>query len=555
MNTRRCVWLAGAAVAVLAAASYVNTLDGGWVWDDASSVLMHRHVQDPSKIGRLFLEDQHAFGMGQGNFYRPLLSVTFMADYLLSGGPVPEGGDAAGKPRTGLPTLVFHLDSIAWHALAAVLLLALLIRLGAPLAAAAGAAAVFAVHPLHTEAVAYISGRADMMSAVFMFAALLFFLSRSDGARRALPWVAGLLCLVCALLSKESSLIFPVLLAVVLGVDWAARRGDGDARPRAAAHFAPLAAAVTVVAGYAVLRATVLNFAPEAAAAQARPLGHRLLDACQAFALYVRLLFAPTGLHMEWTLEGYPAWLAVPGAMALAALAAVAVFSARAGRYRIAGGGVWFLAAWLPISGVFPINAPLAEHWMYVPMAGFWWAFMEFLHRERGAVRHAAPAAALVLVAVLLPMTVARNADWNDNERLFRATLAENPASARVHYNLAVTYEDVLGNPAGARRHYEAALRTGKVTDEAETRLSLGRVLEQMNDHGAAAGEYERVLGRGEGAPEVMVHAALGLGRCRLALGDWGGAMGVLQRLATREPGLLPEVERLFGAEPFSEQY
>ena len=190
MNTRRRVWLAGAAVAVLAAASYVNTLDGGWVWDDASSVLMHRHVQDPSKIGRLFLEDQHAFGMGQGNFYRPLLSVTFMADYLLSGGPVPAAGDAAAKPRTDLPTLVFHLDSIAWHVLAAVLLLALLLRLGAPPAAAAGAAAVFAVHPLHTEAVAYISGRADMMSAVFMFAALLLFLSRSAGARRALPWGA-----------------------------------------------------------------------------------------------------------------------------------------------------------------------------------------------------------------------------------------------------------------------------------------------------------------------------------------------------------------------------
>lgn len=556
MNTRQRVWFAGAAVAVLAVAAYVNTLDGGWVWDDASSVLLHRHVQDPSKIGQLFLEDQHAFGMGQGNFYRPLLSVTFMADYVLSGGKAPGENESAGTPPPDISPLLFHLDSIGWHALAAVLLLALLLRLGTPLAAAAAAAAVFAVHPLHTEAVAYISGRADMMSAALMFAALLLSLS-GEGARRAFFGAAGMVCLAGALLSKESSLVFPVLLAVVLGVDWAGKRASAEGTPpRAAAHFAPLGAAVLLVAVYIALRATVLNFAPpDAAATQAAPLGNRLVDVFQAFALYLRLLFLPTGLHMEWTLDGYPGWLALPGAAALAGLVAAAVFAARAGRHRIAGGIVWFLAAWLPISGVFPINAPLAEHWMYVPMAGFWWALMEGIHRERGALRRVMPAAALALVLLFLPLTAARNADWHDNERLFRATLAENPASARVQYNLAVTYEDVLKNPAGARRHYEAALRTGRAPDEADIRLSLGRVLEGMNDPAAAAAEYERVLGRREGAAELMVHAALGLGRCRLALGDWGGAMGVLQQLASREPELLPVVEHLFGPAPFSDEY
>lgn len=556
MNTRQRVWFAGAAVAVLAVAAYVNTLDGGWVWDDASSVLLHRHVQDPSKIGRLFLEDQHAFGMGQGNFYRPLLSVTFMVDYVLSGGRVPGAGETAGTPPPVVSPLLFHLDSMGWHALAAVLLLALLLRLGTPLAAALGAAAVFAVHPLHTEAVAYISGRADMMSAALMFAALLLCLS-GNGGRRVFAGAAGMVCLAGALLSKESSLIFPVLLAVVLGVDWAEKNSSGEeAPPRAAAHFSPLAAAVLLVAVYIALRATVLNFAPpDAAAAEAAPLGRRLVDVFQAFALYLRLLFLPTGLHMEWTLDGYPGWLALPGAAALLALAAAAALAVRSGRFRIAGGIVWFIAAWLPISGVFPINAPLAEHWMYVPMAGFWWAFMEGIYRERGASRWGMPGAALALVLLFLPLTAARNADWHDNERLFRATLAENPASARVQYNLAVTYEDVLQNPAGARRHYEAALRTGRAPDEADIRLSLGRVLERMNDPAAAAAEYERVLGRREGAAEVMVHAALGLGRCRMALGDWAGAMGVLQQLASREPGLLSEVERIFGPAPFSEEY
>ena len=73
------IWLA-----VLAFVAYGNTLPGEFVWDDASSILLHQHVKDPGKVFALFTEDQHAFAGGQGNFYRPLLSVTFMADYALA---------------------------------------------------------------------------------------------------------------------------------------------------------------------------------------------------------------------------------------------------------------------------------------------------------------------------------------------------------------------------------------------------------------------------------------------------------------------------------------
>ena len=84
MTARAYYLLVSVAVCLLGTVAYVNTFDGEWVWDDASSVLLHQHVQDPSKLFQLFQEDQHAFGRGDGNFYRPLLSVTFMLDFLLS---------------------------------------------------------------------------------------------------------------------------------------------------------------------------------------------------------------------------------------------------------------------------------------------------------------------------------------------------------------------------------------------------------------------------------------------------------------------------------------
>lgn len=63
-------------VALAGTLVYINTFHADWVWDDVSSVLLHKHVQTPSSVFQLFLEDQHAFGRGQGNFYRPLVSLS-----------------------------------------------------------------------------------------------------------------------------------------------------------------------------------------------------------------------------------------------------------------------------------------------------------------------------------------------------------------------------------------------------------------------------------------------------------------------------------------------
>ena len=77
------LWTVALLLALACVLAYANTFRGEWVWDDASSVLLHKHVRDPGKFFQLFREDQHAFGRGEGNFYRPLVSVSFMADYWL----------------------------------------------------------------------------------------------------------------------------------------------------------------------------------------------------------------------------------------------------------------------------------------------------------------------------------------------------------------------------------------------------------------------------------------------------------------------------------------
>lgn len=546
--------LGAALVVLLGVVAYGNTFDGEWVWDDASSVLLHEHVQDPTKVFQLFREDQHAFGRGAGNFYRPLLSVSFMLDAMLSHVP----SDASGAAAAGLSPFVFHLTSLCWHLAAAVLLLFVLARLGAPPVVRLATAAIFVVHPLHTEAVSYISGRADMMSATFLFAALLCALAPAAGSRKIFTVALAVLFFVCGLLSKESSLIFPLLLGVALlflpREEFSPERSRFLRLVKSPAFLASL----VVLGIYIALRATVLQFAT-AANGTSSPLGARLIEVGQAFAFYLRVLFWPTGLHMEQSLVGVPVWTTALGWGALFCMIAACAWAVRRNQPRIAMGLAWFLATWLPISGLFPLNAPMAEHWMYVPMAGFWWAVLESVRLAAGArSRTLIPVTVSAFVLLLTIFTVQRNDDWHSNQKLFRATLAESPGSLRVQYNLAVAYEDLLHNSAGAARHYQNVLdliqkqkasagATGMLEDEIEVRLSLGKALFTQERFGEAAGQFAALssLQDTKRFAPVIAQASLGLGKSFLALGEFGQAQAAFGRAVAADASLLSTVTGL----------
>jgi hypothetical protein len=282
-----------------------------------------------------------------------------------------------------------------------------------------------------------------------------------------------------------------------------------------------------------------------------------MVETLQSFALYIKLIFVPTGLHMERTLAGVPTYAAGIGAALLVSIAVLAVYCYRTNRRRAALGFGWFLVMWLPISGLFPLNAPMAEHWMYVPLAGFIWGLAELAHeaiatRARG-VRWTAAAVLGMWVVVLISMTALRNLDWRSNESLYVATLRMNPESTRVQFNLGVVYQDLLDNPRGAIRHFEnvtSAYRNRKLTepdsatrfwsDELEAYLSLGDLYRSMDRIDQAMLEYQTLLTVQPDARNtaIVAHAAYGLGRCYLAIGEYAAAMTAFRRAAQLAPEL-----------------
>jgi tetratricopeptide (TPR) repeat protein len=204
---------------------------------------------------------------------------------------------------------------------------------------------------------------------------------------------------------------------------------------------------------------------------------------------------------------------------------------------------------------------------MYMPMAGLLWAAAElaWVSSRKPGVRYGVVAAAYGFGVVFLALTVARNRDWHSNERIFLATLDKNPDSTRVRYNLAVTYEDLLGNPWAARRHYEgviasyrekkrAMLGGGKEEfwdEELESHLSLGRLYSARRKYGDAAEHFSTVMrvGPTESNGPMRATAAFGLGQCFLASGDGGKALELFKQAAAGRPELRAEIERLLAGQ------
>jgi len=460
--------------------AYANSLRNEFVWDDVSSVQRNPYVQHVRYLPRLFVTDQHIVGRGQGNFYRPLVSVSFVADYALWGSTHPFG---------------YHLTNVIMHMAVVVCLYAVYVRVcGAGRLIPTIAAALYAVLPAHTEAVTYISGRGDMLVALFGLGALLALGKSHDGERPA-RWCAVSLCLLAvAFLSKELAAVFPVLILatdLVVGL-------SPPGKTRRLYHVCSFG----LLAIYFVLRMTVLRFGT-APPAQAMGMLERIGTALQTLSLYAGILLWPVGLHMERSVGPLSPLLIASGALVVTAAAAGIVWGYRKDR-RLLLGIVWSALAVTPVSGLFPLNAPLAEHWLYVPAMGL--ALAATVIGVRLAVtlgpgsapdRMSRPAwrtvvsVACLVVFVMVKATAVQNRVWRDNETLFLHTLRYAPESVRVHYNLAVLYDTQRRFPEAAQRYAET-IRLDPT--HLYARLDLAGLATKLGRNDEAAQLYRQVI-------------------------------------------------------------
>lgn len=458
--------------------AYWPAMRNSFVWDDTALILrdpLVRHwKQAPQAFKEYLFLDATA-----SNFYRPIQRLTFTADYALWG-IAREGAraDRTGAPRTGdgadiaaiqrAPQPGWHFTSILIHALAAVALWRLLrIWLGDHWWSLLAALA-WAVHPLHTSAVTYVSGRADPLAALFAFTALGLvaaahrtgFLPRGD---RPASWrVMGAAALaLLALLSKESG-----VAALTLWLVWLAFK----ARQSGRAWVIYGAAVVMVMAVYLSLRISA-NSTPVPPSARVTAIAERPVLATTALGEYARLFAAPHSLHMERDISAKPGedsaaatrrhvQLGV-GVLVILGLAAWARWAWRKAP-DAALALACFTVTWLPISNLFKLNATIAEHWLYVPSAFLLAAIAAtFARRSENAVEPSRPGWPAIVAACwilfLSVQTFLQQGYWKDQRTFVEQTAQRAGSGPRMLVNLG-QLAAAEGDNARAMECYRQAL-------------------------------------------------------------------------------------------------
>jgi tetratricopeptide (TPR) repeat protein len=467
-------WLVLVAFVLVAFATYAPSLNGEFIWDDHYLVGDNPFFRSP--IFALEVFRHHLFSESFSTYYRPVQNLSYMLDYWLWGDS-PAG---------------YHATNIILHALAAWMLFLLLLRLipglwndalRAPIAALLVALA-WLVHPVHNAAVAYISGRADSLAAVFALSAWLLWAKsrelRGVTARGGVAVVASL-SLLAALCSKEIALMWVVIFLIhTIFFDTSMSRR---------ARVGVVAGLAGIVAVYAVLHSL-----PEPRAgvpgAVAEPFASRVILMLRALGDYCGLMLAPVRLMMERTLgseaiyasrQGWwrgiaSEYLSVLGVFALLAAAGLWVRRGEAKSLRRFG-AVWLAVAFVPISNLIPLNAQVAEHWIYLASIGFLLLLAGSVAMLPSRARRWCAVLALPAVVALAARTGFRAAEWADAEKFARGTIANGGASGRI-----LVY---LGEELGRKNRLaeQEALCRKTLTlfpDYMTARISLGLCLQKQ---------------------------------------------------------------------------
>ncbi len=516
-----------AAIAVIAVTPYLATLGDGFVFDDDTVIQLQEVVRE-HRFVEAFTTPYHQ-GPGPAvatGLYRPLTILSFAAQHALHDG----------RP------FAFHAANVFLHALVSSLVLELALALAMPLIPAAVAAALFAAHPVHAEAVAGITGRAELLCSLFYISALLAYIRLRSAGGRVLT--GGLVLL--ALLSKETAVTFP---AAAVAWQFLIQRGEGvpigafvKRNGRDLATGA--AAAVLPVTVYLLARRIVLGglLVPAASVSLIEnplvglPLPARLLSALAVLGRYVMLLVAPVRLSPDWGFAELEPVSSLADPMLLlgaaAALGAGCLFVVCLRGRRVVAWELAFGAATYSIvsNTVVTIGVGMAERLAYLPSTAF---CLLLASCAAPLARRCGPkvttlASGAVLIAALA-RTVAAAGTWRDDFTLFSAAERAAPRSVKVLGNLAVELM-ARGRLDEARARLERA--AALAPDHVLTRINLSGVLLKAGD---LAGAEEQIRDALRIEPRQPVALAQ-LGAILEKRGDRAGAEAALRSAVEIDP-------------------
>lgn len=494
------------------ALAYSNTLLNSFTLDDNLYIDLNPQVTDVSVHG-LFAANKIA------NVFRPVTFATLALNWKIDGAR-PFGYHLLNFLLHGAATLLFYL-----------LLEAVFLESSqeAPSArdklVAFAAALLFAAHPIHTEAVSSIVGRAEILAAGFIFAAWLLHLKDRP--------IAALICFALALLSKESAVVF---LPLILAGDYA--RGKWKPRlPYALMAVMTLLylAVLWKVQGGHVGRASISMLDNPLASL---PAGWRILNALRVAWKYVALHFYPAKLSCDYSFNAIPVYQdwrhTLPALFAVLVVVAAwigAIWKRKSAL--ILAGAIYLIGFATTANILLPTGTIMGERLAYLPSAGFCllvalgWSWL------RSRQELVALAALTAVVFGFAMRTMERNQDWRNNLTLFEAAVRAVPGSAKMHSGLGAQYLatgriDLAGPQLQAALHIDA-----NYPDAIE---SYGLLQSTVGNYQAAGAMLERAFHMSNRQNPNYDFMAVNFAAVLMQTGHMDGALDLLNREITESP-------------------
>jgi protein O-mannosyl-transferase len=417
----------------LAVLTSLNTLQNGFVHDDTSQVLNNSFITDLGNLPLAFTSSVWSFLTENIRsltdvYFRPMFTAQFMINYAIF----------------GTAAWGWHLANVLIHAAVSVLVFVILKEMTGRNWLALATACFFAVHPVHAESVAWISGLTDPLMTLFFLIAFLCFLRFQKNGRKYLIAFSVAFYLL-AMLAKETALVLPALIAYHEFF----YKQDLPLRRRAIRVAAFVGVYTLPTLFYFFLRYQALGGAVTGEDSQLYPLTAALLTIPSAVVKYISLMLVPINYNFQhYTPFGSVTSLSFIASSSGLLIATAGIFLARS--RDLAFAAVWFLLALTPVLAALRLLHPIAsvqERYLYLPSIGACFAVMlgvEWLANRKllstGFGRIAILAIPVAIIIVFGAINIEQNLVWHDNITMFRRCVIVNPQSAFARNALASIY-------------------------------------------------------------------------------------------------------------------
>lgn len=456
---------------LLAILLYFNTFGNSFVYDEKALIINNTFIRDTANIPFFFSLEYWKNCHPGGKTYRPFRTVTFALDFAL----------------WGLNPWGYHLTNLLLYAANCVLVYLLMLRLVKMVTPFKSAppmdqpfrrmnpssetvtvpfltALFFVVHPIHTEAVAYIKNRSELITFLFYLAGFLLyfsFLRSGSTLKRITVYIAGLACFILGFITKEMAFSLPVMIGAAIVLfkpknTW--KHSLGFTLPF-----------YVTAAVYLVIKKTILGSVSMYDNPMPITLWQQIMTVMMTIGRYLKLLLFPIGLSVDHhflvpnSFLQTEVWLSCLGLVVL--LGAVVVTTRR---YKLTSYGLaWTVITLLPASNIiFIAGRPFAEQRLYIPSLGLCLVLASAFSCLSGVLTRLFPEKKGATFAIYIALgvsllysytTIKRNLDWKNPVTLWASAVKSEPGNPRAHNSLGMSYAEA-GQTDNAIDSYLAAI-------------------------------------------------------------------------------------------------